>query len=291
MLALCAFIFAGFIPASKAQITVSIAKDTPAYYSAVGQGTSAPVENFILQKSSATKVTIQALVYGPVTGAYIDDGSVKYYPVTTWQNQDGSHGYFFQPVPVKAGGEEFRLWTYVGAQGAGNIIYSVITDIYDLNDYIDLYNLFWGNTLSVVTNAQPLATLVNLSSRGVVSTGNPLVAGFVITGDPRSSQKFLVRGIGPTLKTQGILNALADPVMTIYDSKGKIVAQNDNWGDDADYANTMSVSQSVWAFPLPTGSKDAAKVVELLPGAYTSVITSSDGTAGVALAEVYYYGN
>jgi hypothetical protein len=41
------------------------------------------------------------------------------------------------------------------------------------------------------------------------------------------------------------------------------------------------------AFPLPAGSKDAALVVTLSPGAYTAQVSGAAGTTGTALVEVY----
>jgi hypothetical protein len=43
----------------------------------------------------------------------------------------------------------------------------------------------------------------------------------------------------------------------------------------------------VGAFPLRSGSKDAALIVTLQPGAYTVQVTSVSGATGVALIEVY----
>ena len=43
----------------------------------------------------------------------------------------------------------------------------------------------------------------------------------------------------------------------------------------------------VGAFALTAGSKDAALLVTLQPGAYTVVVSGVGGTAGVALVEVY----
>jgi hypothetical protein len=41
------------------------------------------------------------------------------------------------------------------------------------------------------------------------------------------------------------------------------------------------------AFPLAKGSKDAALLLELAPGAYTVQVAGAGGSTGVALVEVY----
>ena len=40
-------------------------------------------------------------------------------------------------------------------------------------------------------------------------------------------------------------------------------------------------------FPLPAGSTDAAAIVTLAPGNYTAMVSSQNGTSGIALVEVY----
>jgi len=41
------------------------------------------------------------------------------------------------------------------------------------------------------------------------------------------------------------------------------------------------------AFPIPTGTLDAAVLMPFLPGAYTAQVTSGDNTAGAVLLELY----
>jgi hypothetical protein len=41
------------------------------------------------------------------------------------------------------------------------------------------------------------------------------------------------------------------------------------------------------AFPLAAGSRDAALVLSLAPGAYTLRVSGVGGASGVALAEIY----
>jgi hypothetical protein len=124
--------------------------------------------------------------------------------------------------------------------------------------------------------------LVNLSTRGLVGGGANLIAGLVITGTAQKT--YLLRGIGPALQQFGVTNFLPDPNLQLYADQTRL-ADNDDWGSDA--ANVQSVSNSVGAFALPDGSKDAALVASLGPRAYTAVIGSVDGSAGVALVEAY----
>ena len=52
--------------------------------------------------------------------------------------------------------------------------------------------------------------------------------------------------------------------------------------------NASGSAEQIFAFPLGAGSKDAAFVVTLQPGAYTMIGAAADGVGtGVVLVEVY----
>jgi len=80
----------------------------------------------------------------------------------------------------------------------------------------------------------------------------------------------------------GVSGTLADPKLELYNGAGLKIAENDNWRELD--ATTFS---SVGAFPLGTGSKDAALVAELAPGSYTAQVSGVSAGAGVTLVEVY----
>lgn len=125
--------------------------------------------------------------------------------------------------------------------------------------------------------------IVNLSVRTYVGTGeNILIAGFVITGS--ASKTILVRGVGPTLQRFGVGNALDDPQLKVFDSSNRQTAENNDWGGGTDLKSAFS---SVGAFPLMDASKDSALTAVLPPGSYTAHLSGVNGSAGVALVEVY----
>jgi len=93
----------------------------------------------------------------------------------------------------------------------------------------------------------------------------------------------LVRAVGPTLASFGVPGTLADPTLRVVDSNGVVVATNDNWD-----SSLSSVFTKVGAFPLATGSKDAALVVTLPAGvSYTVQVSGVNSVIGEALVEVY----
>ena len=75
-------------------------------------------------------------------------------------------------------------------------------------------------------------------------------------------------------------NALADPVLALYDSNANIITANDNWKDSQQRAIANTGLQ-------PPNDLDAAVSVTLAAGNDTAMVTGKDGSTGVALVEVY----
>lgn len=124
--------------------------------------------------------------------------------------------------------------------------------------------------------------LVNLSARARVAAGDEtLIGGFVIDG--AGEQRVLIRGIGPTLTTQGVSGVLADPALQLF-ARGVPIAANDNWaGDPA----LQAAFASTGAFDLSVDSRDAALLVSLPAGVYSAHVIGANGSTGVALVEIY----
>lgn len=128
-------------------------------------------------------------------------------------------------------------------------------------------------------------TIINASTRAFVGTGaNILIPGFVISGT--GSLRLLVRAVGPALTQFGVADALADPTMTLYAGQSA-VASNDNWSTSTNAAEIASAAERAGAFPLTAGSRDAAVLLTLAPGAYTAVVSGVGATTGTALVEIY----
>ena len=123
------------------------------------------------------------------------------------------------------------------------------------------------------------STLYNVSTRGFVGTGdNVLIGGLVInSGEP---PVIVLRAIGPSLGSAGIVNPLQDPVIQLFDVNGALIAQNDNWHD----ATPTAIKATLLP---PTDDREAGIVVSLDPGNYTAIVSGKNGTTGVALVEAY----
>lgn len=122
------------------------------------------------------------------------------------------------------------------------------------------------------------AKVANISTRGMVQTGdNVMIGGFIVlnTGLPAN---VLVRAIGPSLG--GVANAMADPTLELHDQDGATVASNDNRQD------TQKSEIEATTIP-PTDSRESAILLSLLTGAYTAIVRGKNNTPGVALVEAY----
>ncbi len=124
--------------------------------------------------------------------------------------------------------------------------------------------------------------LTNLSTRGRVTADNPLILGFAISGT--EDRRVLIRAAGPALTGFGVAGALPATRLQVYDSAGRVIAQNAGWGGAPALAQAAAATG---AFPLTAGSADSAVLVTLAPGNYTAEVIDPRATGGVALAEIY----
>ena len=142
---------------------------------------------------------------------------------------------------------------------------------------LDGANVSQTFTVTVMTGP---ARLANISTRGLVGTGdNVLIGGFIISGS--SAKRVLVRGIGPSLIPFGVTNALLNPTLELHNQNGALLFSNDNW---ITAANKQEISDTGRA---PGSSQESAILTMLAPGNYTAIVRGSGNTTGVALVEVY----
>ncbi len=130
------------------------------------------------------------------------------------------------------------------------------------------------------TGAGNSPRLTNVSARNQVGTGdNILIAGFNIAGT--GTKQLLLRAVGPKLAAFGVTGFLVDPKLELYSGSTKLT-ENDSW--TASLATTFT---AVGAFQLDAGSRDAALLTTLAPGAYTVQVSGVNNGTGEALIEIY----
>jgi hypothetical protein len=128
------------------------------------------------------------------------------------------------------------------------------------------------------TKVIPPAALANISTRSQVgSGGDVLIGGFIIDGVV--AKKVALRALGPSLSAFGVNGALSDPVLEVVDSTGVVVISNDDWNVPGEEVSAAGLE--------PTDAREAALVLSLEPGSYTAIVSGKDGTAGIALFDLY----
>jgi len=127
-------------------------------------------------------------------------------------------------------------------------------------------------------------TLVNMSARGWVGTGdNVLIGGFYIVGS--TSRTVLIQALGPALSGDGVSGTLQRPVLTIHNSSGATIYSNSGWGSNE---ILLEAAAAAYADPvLQPHSADSELLLTLPPGGYTAEIAGADGGSGVALCATY----
>lgn len=120
--------------------------------------------------------------------------------------------------------------------------------------------------------------LLNVSTRVRVQSGTGvMIGGFIVSGEV--PKKVILRAIGPSLRELGVTEALADPVLELYDSSGKLVAQNDN-------SSSLSPDRIPAEFQ-PQNGHESFISVTLPKGSYTAVLRGAYGATGIGLFELY----
>lgn len=124
--------------------------------------------------------------------------------------------------------------------------------------------------------------LANISTRGLVGSGDgQLIGGFIITGGPKL---VIIRALGPSLAAAGVSPVLENPSVQLL-AGANALASNDDWKTNANAAEIIATGIQ------PTNDLEAALLVRLEPGAYTTIVSGNAGSVGVGLVEIYEVGS
>jgi hypothetical protein len=180
-------------------------------------------------------------------------------------------------------GGAFRVTDINGFQptGTDTIMPLTANSISGTFDSTNTQVTYGPTSITAAALPAPSPLLLNISTRLRVLTGdNVLIGGFIVTGtDPK---KVIVRGLGPSLTSQGVPGALSDPTLELHDGTGATLATNDNWKD------TQQSEIEATTIP-PTNDLESA-IVATLPAnnaAYTAILRGKNDTTGIGLVEVY----
>jgi len=260
----------------------------------VGTGSNVMIAGFVVGGTTAKQLLVRAV--GPTlesfglssaiaaTALQVYSGSTLVASNTGWsstpvntlavQNANTQVGAF--ALPLGSGDSalvgSFAPGAYTATVSpAGSAIPGIgLVEIYDMDNYT------------------PFTTvkLTNVSTRGLVGTGNNvLIGGFSFNGT--ASKRLLIRGAGPGLIPLGVSGALTTPHLQLYNNSGALVRENFAWQTGNDSGMVAAAETATGAFAFATGSADSAILVDLPPGTYTAEVSGAGAATGDALIEVY----
>ena len=127
------------------------------------------------------------------------------------------------------------------------------------------------------------ARLINISTRGIVGSGDGLmIAGIIVKGT--GNRTLYIRGNGPSLP-DNLTDRLSDTTLEMLDASGQRIAFNDNWRDNENFA-------SIIATTIQPGFIEEAALLVNVPAspsgtAYTIALRGANDTEGLAIIEVF----
>ena len=134
------------------------------------------------------------------------------------------------------------------------------------------------------------ARLANVSSRGLIGTGdNVLIGGFFAGPQTAAVTRMVFRAIGPSLAAFGVPQPMQDPVIELHNGNGDLIASNDDFEDAFEYDLTPDQKTAIEAIGLqPTDPRESAVVLtNFEPGPYTAIVRGKNNSTGVGLVEIY----
>lgn len=124
--------------------------------------------------------------------------------------------------------------------------------------------------------------LANLSTRGLVGSGEQVLIGGFIVDD--GGKTVFMDAKGPSLGSAGVANPVQATKIDLY-LGSQIIASNNGWRNNANVAEIQASGLA------PSNDHESALQVALEPGAYTVVVSSGDASTGIGLVEVFGVGN
>lgn len=123
--------------------------------------------------------------------------------------------------------------------------------------------------------------LANISTRAFCGlNSNIVIAGFILANG--GNEGVIIRGLGPSLTSQGVPNVLADPALELRDSNGTLLVADNDWQDNPAQAAIITAAGLA-----PSNTLEAAIAATLPPGLYTALLAGLNNGTGIGLVEVY----
>ena len=251
----------------------------------VGTGANIMITGFVVQEGAPKKILIRAV--GPRLSAFGVTG-VLADPKIGLYNSSGAlvlenDNWSTDDTATMAAVGAFSL--IAGARDAA-LVATLSPGAYTAQ--VSGVNNTTGVALLEIYDVTGSARLLNLSTRALVGSGSNTFFSGLVVASGGGARRVLIRAAGPALTAFGVAGAISDPALAVLDSAGRQIANgaNDNWETAGATALSAAFVQA-GAFPFQAGSKDAAILVDLLPGNYTIQVNGMAGATGAALVEIY----
>jgi hypothetical protein len=167
-------------------------------------------------------------------------------------------------------------------QNVTAIMDSIISGLDQLqtDDVVGAQYLYGEKPVRPQPVAGHLNNLVNISTRAQIA-GAPfdLIVGFIIQGSQPA--RVMLRGMGPSLTKSGIVGAIANPVLELYNEQGSLYAKNDDWVGNTNADMIIDYGLA------PKAQVESALLIDLPAGHYTAKVHDASNQAGVGLVELY----
>jgi hypothetical protein len=241
----------------------------------VGTGENTLIDGFIITGSVPKKVIVRGL--GPSLTQFGVIGALAN-PTLTLLDHNGAvlitndNWHDAQPTEISATGLQ-----------PSNDLESALVITLPPGSYTAMMNGKNGTTgvglIEIYDVDNAASTLGNVSTRGLVGTGdNAVISGFIVGSG--ANPAVLVMGMGPSLGSAGITNPLADPTLELHDGNGGLIAENNDWKD--------TQPELIAATGLaPSNDREAAIMAWLAPGNYTAIMEGNNATTGVGLVQIF----
>jgi hypothetical protein len=234
--------------------------------SKVGTGDNALIAGFIVTGGQPKKVIIRAIGPSLPLAGHLDNPTLELYNPSgalldfndDWMTSPNKQAIIDSTIPPSNELESAIVAT-LPAKGAN---YTAI--VRGANDgtgigVVEVYDL----------DHDAVSELANVSTRGLVSTGDKvMIAGTITVGS--APQKVIIRALGPSLSLAG---ELADPKLELRDAQGTVIDSNDDWGDNPRKQEIIDNKLQ------PPNARESAIVHELAGNAaYTAIVRDASVT-------------
>jgi hypothetical protein len=144
------------------------------------------------------------------------------------------------------------------------------------------YHISTGGAESAALVRAVRSRLSNISTRGLVGTGDQvLIGGFIISDGGKT---VFIDAKGPSLASAGVTNPVSSTQVSLYRGTA-LIASDNGWRNNANVAEIIASRLA------PTDDRESALQVSLEPGNYTVIVSSGDSSTGVGLVEVFGVGD